>query len=266
MKIETFIEEDTRYKKHCAQDNHTSVSSKVGAFGPRTGLPIAISCIVTFSWIWPMVRNLFPILVLGKARSHRTPNLGSRGGWVTWVIWWFAKNCTTCDAWAGTLLWWSCQSPVVHSCSLLNYLNTFHGEMFKLNAKLDANSLLYLLRHFESNSHTAHMLTQQCLLPPLMSTVKLSLFMHEHSSPLSLAARLHPCHASRSHYIYNDWAFAGQTLYTSGYYWLGLECTSIFSGDTINSLWCIPQILYSFILADCHLSVLKKNQLYSHFI
>ena len=83
------------------------------------------------------------------------------------------------------------QSPVAHSCGLLNHLNSFHGGMFKCNTKLDADLLLYLLSHFECDSHTVHMLTQQRLQPPLTSTVKSSLFMHAHSSPLSLAARLH---------------------------------------------------------------------------
>ena len=45
-KIETFIEEDTRFKKHCTQDNDASVPFKVG---PHTVLPIAISCPVVFS-------------------------------------------------------------------------------------------------------------------------------------------------------------------------------------------------------------------------
>ena len=85
--------------------------------------------------------------------------------------------------------------------------------MFKLNAKFDADLLLYLLSHFESEGHTVHMLTQQCLLPPLTSTVKLALFTHAHSSPLSLAARLHWCRTNRFHYINNGWTFSGQTLY-----------------------------------------------------
>ena len=58
--------------------------------------------------------------------------------------------------------------------------------MLKLNAKFDADLLLYLLGHFECDNHTVHMLTQQRLLPPLTSTVK-SLFTHAHSSPLFLA-------------------------------------------------------------------------------
>ena len=97
---------------------------------------------------------------------------------------------------------------------LLNHPNSFRGGMFKLNAKSDADSLLYSFSHFECNSHTVHMLIQQCLLPPLTSsTVKSSLFTHACSSPLSLAARLHQCHTNRSHYINSGWTFSGQTSY-----------------------------------------------------
>ena len=80
------------------------------------------------------------------------------------------------DAWAGTLSWWSCQSPVAHSCGLLNHPNSFHRVMFKLNTKFDADSLLCSLSNFECNGHRVHMLIQWCLLPPLTSTVKSSLF------------------------------------------------------------------------------------------
>ena len=84
--------------------------------------------------------------------------------------------------------------------------------MFKLNAKSDADSLLYLLSHFWCVSHTVHMLTQQYLPPPLTSAVKLSLFRQVHSSPLSLAARLHWCCANSSYYINNGWTFSGHTV------------------------------------------------------
>ena len=86
------------------------------------------------------------------------------------------KNCTRCDAWAGVLSWWSCQSPVVHSYSLLNHLNSFQGGMLKLHTKSDADSLLCSLSHLECGGHTVHMVTQQHLLPSLSSTVKSSLF------------------------------------------------------------------------------------------
>ena len=85
--------------------------------------------------------------------------------------------------------------------------------MFKLNTKLDVGSLLYTLSHFEGDGHAVHMLTQWHLLPPPTSAVKSSLFMHVHSSPLSLAARLHGCCANCSHYITNGWTFSQQTSY-----------------------------------------------------
>ena len=93
-------------------------------------------------------------------------------------------------------------------------LNSFHRGMFKLNAKLDADLLLYLLSHFECDGHTVHTLTQCRLPPPLTSTVKSSLFTHEHSSPLSLAAGLHRCRTHRSRYIHSGWTFGIQTSYT----------------------------------------------------
>ena len=105
------------------------------------------------------------------------------------------------------------QLPITscHSCGLLNHLNSLHRGMFKLNAKFDADSLLYLFSHFECDSHTVHMLSQWCLPPPLTSTVESSLFTHVHSSPLSLAARLHRCRSKCSHYTNNGWTFSRQT-------------------------------------------------------
>ena len=44
--------------------------------------------------------------------------------------------------------------------------------MFKLNAKFDADLLLYSLDHFECKGNTVHMLTQWCPPPPLTTTVK----------------------------------------------------------------------------------------------
>ena len=56
---------------------------KAGTLGPRTVLPITISCPVTFSW---KISSLSKVIsVLGKARNHSVPNLGCRGaespGW-----------------------------------------------------------------------------------------------------------------------------------------------------------------------------------------
>ena len=63
--------------------------------------------------------------------------------------------------------------------------------MFKLNTKFDADLLLYLLSHFYCDGHAVQMYIQWHLLPPLTSTVKSSVFMHVHSSPLSSTARLY---------------------------------------------------------------------------
>ena len=143
----------------------------------------------------------------------RSQGMYFEGAWVTWAIWCFAKNlCMRCDAWVGALSWWSCQSPVAHSYDLLDHPNSFHGGMFKFNTKLDADLLLYLLSHFEWDGHTVHMLTRQRLPPPMTSTVKLSLFTHVHSSPLSLAARSYRCRRNHSRYINNGWTFSGQTF------------------------------------------------------
>ena len=155
------------------------------------------------------------ISVLGKARSHRAPNLGCRGaespGWFGIL----SKNSVqdVMHEQAGTLLWWNCQSPVTHTCSLLNHPNSFHREMFKLNAKFDADSLLYSVSHFECNGHTVHMFTQWRLLPPLTSAVKLSLFTQAHSNPSSLASRLHWCRTNHSCYINNGWTFRVSSLF-----------------------------------------------------
>ena len=150
------------------------------------------------------------ILDLGKARSHRVPNLGYRGaespGWFDVLPKTSARDMvhkqSHCrdEAANHQLLraaaFWIIQIVSTEECS------------FKLNTKFDADSLL---THFECNSHTVHKFSQGYLLPPLTSTVKSSLFMHVHSSPLSLAARLHLCRIIHSPYINNGWAFSRQT-------------------------------------------------------
>ena len=87
-KIGTFIEEDARHNKYCTEDNDTSVPFKVGTLRPHTILPITISCPSYFpesQWLSKISSLSKVILVLGKARSCRVPNLGCSGaespGW-----------------------------------------------------------------------------------------------------------------------------------------------------------------------------------------
>ena len=133
--------------------------------GTSHSFPKSLSAATSYfpaSHQWSEISSLSKvILVFGKSRSHRTPNLGFRGsespGWFDVSQ---KKLCTRHDAWVGALSWWSCQSPVAHSCSLLNHPNSFCGGMFQLNTKFDADLLLYSLSHFECNGHTVHILTQ----------------------------------------------------------------------------------------------------------
>ena len=70
----------------------------------------------------PTVLHRFPFtgdFSFGKSQKLQ----GTKWCWITWVIWCFAnKLCMRWDAGEGVLLWWSCQSPVAQTCSLLNHL------------------------------------------------------------------------------------------------------------------------------------------------
>ena len=76
---------------------------------------------------WSAISSLSKvILVLGKARSLRAPNLGYRGLSHPGDLISPKKLCTRCDVWVSMLLWWNCQPPVAHGCGLLSHPNSFH--------------------------------------------------------------------------------------------------------------------------------------------
>ena len=90
--IETFTEEDTRYRKHCTQDNDGSVLFKVGYLDLTqfSQLPSATPCYFPESHWWSEISSLSKvILVFGKDRGRRVLNLGCSRGRVTRVIWCF---------------------------------------------------------------------------------------------------------------------------------------------------------------------------------
>ena len=139
-----------RCKKHCTWDKDAWVFFKVGTLGLHTVLPITLSCPVVFSWISLTVWNVFPFegdFSFGKSQRSQASKSGLLGvlsHLCNCVIWCFTKKfCVGHDAWVGTLSWWSCWSPVAHSCGLLNHLTGFSRWMLKLNRKFDADSLLY---------------------------------------------------------------------------------------------------------------------------
>ena len=223
-KIETFLEEDKIYiyTRNIMRRTNTQSPSKLAPWDLTqfSHLPSTDLSYFPESHLWFETSSLSKVTwVLGKARSHKLPNLGSKGiksaGWFDVLP---KTSAMRLDVWAGVLSWWSCQSAVAHSCGLLNLPNSFHAGMFKLNTKFDADSLLCSVSHFERDGHTVHMVTQWCLHPPLTSAVKLSLFMHMHSGPLSVAATVQEC----SHCINNVWTFSGQNShipYEFSYCW-----------------------------------------------
>ena len=104
---ETFIEEDTRYKKHCTQEDDasvpfqsrhlTQVNLTYVRFQPHTVLPASLPLFKTLQnpllespsaaplyfpefHQWSEISSLSKLtLVLGITRSHKAPNLGCRG-------------------------------------------------------------------------------------------------------------------------------------------------------------------------------------------
>ena len=123
------------------------------------------------------------------------------------------------------------------------------------------------LNHSECDDHTVHMLTQQCLLPPLTSTVKSSLFTHACSSPLFLAARLHLCHAHCSHYINNGWTFSGQTSYTCynvyhSFMYLSPSIYHLDKGSESKISHEFPKIVFQFLM---YIFLKRGSALHSSF-
>ena len=108
---------------------------------------------------------------MNKARSHRISNLSCRGLGHLGDLMFCQKTLYETWCMSRCIVVLKLSIWVAHSCSLLNYPNSFQRGMFKLNTKSDADSLLYSISHFECDGHTVHMLTQWHLLPPLTRTV-----------------------------------------------------------------------------------------------
>ena len=155
------------------------------------------------------------ILVLGKARSCRAPNLGGRGLGHTSGLMLYQKNS---------------EHNVMHEQALCPEEVANHQLpiaaafwIIPIVSREECSSLMQNMMQIDCSTHSvilSVMTTQYtCSLngiyppPPRTSIVRSSLFTHVHSSPLSLAARSHGCHANCSSYINNGWTFSRQTLY-----------------------------------------------------
>ena len=155
-----------------------------------------------------MVWNLFfskVILILGKARSHKTPNLGCKRaespGWFDIS----PKSRSDACEW-------------VHFCGEATNYQLPIGTAFRIIQIVsmeECSSLMQNLIQIHCCTHSVILnvtATQYtCSFseiyhpPPVTSTVKSSLFTHAHSSPLSLAARLHHSYVNNSRFINNCW-------------------------------------------------------------
>ena len=203
-----------RYRKHCTQNNDASVPFKVGTLRPHTVLSIAISCPVVFSLISLTVWNLFPFKVdfsFGKSQKLQGTNSGLYGGWVIWVIWCFTKNlCTRHDAWVGALSWWSCQSPVAHSCCLLNHPNSFCREEY--------SSLTWNSMKIHCSIHSVFLNVTATQYTCSLNGIYLPHWLVQWSVHCShIHIPVHPpwppayqCHTNHSPYVNKDWTFSGQ--------------------------------------------------------
>ena len=142
-----------------------------------------------------MVWKLFPFkgnFSFGKIRSHSAPSLGCRG--LSHL-----GDLMFCKRTAQNMKHeWACcrdeaakhQLPIVAAFWVMWIVSMEECSSLTQNLMQMRSVILpYSLGHFECDGHTVHMLTRWHLPPPLTSTVKLSLFTHAHSSPLSLAAR-----------------------------------------------------------------------------
>ena len=182
-KIETCIEEDTRYTKHCTQDNDTTVPFKVSNLGLHI-LLIAISFPIVFSWISSMVWNLFPFkcdFSVGKSQKSQGGFRGAESpGWFDIL----PKN----SAWDAMHEQVCCCDKAAHH----QLLTDVDFWIIQIVSTEECSSLTQNLMqiccctccHFECDSHTVHMLTQPHLPSPMTTTAKLSLCTHVHSSPL----------------------------------------------------------------------------------
>ena len=127
--------------------------------------------LVIFSLISLMVWNIFPFkgdFSFGEARSLREPNLGCRGLSHMGDLMFCQKSLhgKWCMSRCIVLMKLPNQQLPIAAASWLVCI--FRREMFTLSAKFDADSLLYWLSNFECNGHTAHVLTQRHLPPPLL--------------------------------------------------------------------------------------------------
>ena len=197
-KIETFSEENTRniVQRTMKPQSPSEVPWDRIQFSQS---PSAAPSYFPESHRWSEISSLSKvILVLGKARIHRVPNLGCRGavspGWFDVSPKNSARDMrherSHCHDEAANH-----QLPIASAFWIIWIVSTEECLSLMQNLmQIHCSRSLVILNVMATHAHSVVSTT------PLTSAVKSSLFTHAHSSPLSLAARLHQCHANHSHY------------------------------------------------------------------
>ena len=155
-----------------------------------------------------MVWNLFPFkgdFSWKKARSHRAPNVGCREaespGWFDVS----QKNSILheSDAWEGTLSWWSCQSPVAHSCGCF-WLNYISQPM----KNSEVVFLISLEDHLCDGQHLPSQITQLTWFWSCCNFDTFSLGVENKATPVGMTGPLLLSHSHRPtihHWLWPSW-------------------------------------------------------------
>ena len=175
------------------------------------------------------------ILVLGKARICRAPNLSRRGAESLGDLMFCQKALHKTWCMGGGVV--TMKLPVTSWPQLQPPESSEQFPQRNVQASCKTWCRFFvLLAHFECDSHTVHTLTRYHLLLPLTSTVKSSLFTHAHSSLLSLADRLHWCNTNHSPYINNGWIFLYRHHHMcKSFSWLCALCGPWITGHMTDS-------------------------------
>ena len=171
---------------------------------------------VVFSWILLKVWSLFPFkgdFSFGKSQKLQ----GTKSG-----LWWGLSHLGDLMFRKKTLH----ETWCVSGCVVMNLPVTSCPFLWPSESSIqsmeECSSLMQNLMQTHCSTRSvilnATATPYTCSLngvycPHWVSTMKLTLFMHLHSSPFSLAARLHQWCANRSCYINNGSTFSRQTSY-----------------------------------------------------
>ena len=135
----------TAWCSFCSGSRRRGMNFAMTHFMPRSCIKI-LDTVVGILWSASSSRtaSLWSLLIATHTRSTFSGSACCRL-YSTWIT--FNRFLTIFQAFVPRF--YLCCTHCIIPESFLNHLNSFHGGMFKLNVKYDADSLLYSLSHFE---------------------------------------------------------------------------------------------------------------------